>query len=131
MELLESEELESEIRACRISGAEKVIASQIANLIDRLKYLNGRRNRLLETLGAQQSRSDEFVNYGADKSQKCHPTGKLPDPMEFWKSIHGLEVEAEAEEPYYSSDFSNEGKWSQDECKCADKKCKEKNRISK
>ena len=124
-ELLELEELENEIGARRISGAEKIIASQIANLIDRLKYLNGRRNRLLETLGAQQSRLDEFVNYGADKSQKCQPTGKMPDPTEFWKSIHGLEQEAEVEESRCSSDFSNEGKCSPDKCKCTDKKCEE------
>ena len=126
-ELLESEELENVIGARRISGAERENASQIANLIDRLKYLNGRRNRLLETLGAQQSRLDEFVNYGVDKSQKCQPTGKLPDPTEFWKSIHGLEQEAEVEESRYSSDLSNEGKCSPGECKCDDKKCEENN----
>ena len=125
-ELLQSEEIENEIGARRLSGAQREIASQIANLIDRLKYLNGRRNRLLETLGAQQSRLDEFVNFGVDNPQKCRSTGRLPDPVKFWKSIHGLtEQEAETEVSRCSSNLSDEGICAPGECKCADKKYKD------
>ena len=142
-ELLQSEEIENEIGARRLSGAQREIASQIANLIDRLKYLNGRRSRLLETLEAQQSRLDKFVNFGIDTPQKCRPTGKLPDPVQFWKSIHGLtdpemsqdqdqppaarEQETETEVSRYYSNLSDEGVCAPGDCKCTDKKCEDYN----
>lgn len=135
--------IENVIGARRLSGAQKEIASQIANLIDRLKYLNGRRSRLLETLEAQQSRLDKFVNFGIDTPQKCRPTGKLPDPVQFWKSIHGLtdpemsqdqdqppaarEQETETEVSRYYSNLSDEGVCAPGDCKCTDKKCEDYN----
>ena len=133
-ELLETGEIENEIRIRRLSGAQKEIASQIANLIDRLKYLTGRRNRLLETLGAKQNQLDEFVNNGVDKPQKFHFTGKLPDPVQFWHGLSDLEMsqdqdrapaaqepEAETEVPHYSSNLSDEGICAPGDCKCTDK----------
>ena len=65
-EVLETQEIESEVGAQRLYGAQNMITDQIANLVDRLQYLNGRRYRLLEVLQAQQDRLDEFVNMGLD-----------------------------------------------------------------
>ena len=65
-EVLETEEIENEIGAQRLDGAQRLINDQIANLVDRLQYLNGRRYKLLEVLQAQQDRLDEFVNMGLD-----------------------------------------------------------------
>ena len=151
-ELLESGDIDEDIGTRRLTGAHRVIASQIANLIDRLKYLNGRRNRLLETLVSQQNQLDDFVNNGADKPQRFQFTGKLPDPVNFW---HGLsvpempdlempaqdeqepevepevgpepEAETETEVSHYSSNLSEEGICAPGHCTCIDKKCEDFN----
>ena len=153
-ELLETGENENDIGFRRLTGAQKEIASQIANLIDRLKYLTGRRNRLLETLVAQQNRLDDFVNNGVDKPQKSHFTGKLPDPVKFWHGLSDFEMsqlvsigpdqdqdqedqrlgrpipqepEAEMEVSHYSSNLSEEGICAPGDCRCTDKKCEDFN----
>ena len=109
-EVLESQDIESEISAKRLEGAQNEITRQIENLIDRLQYLNGRRSRLLETLASQQDRMDDFVNAGIDPEsfvratdQSCPPTGILPEPRTFWLGLERTmeaapETEADPEE---------------------------------
>ena len=147
-ELLETGDIDEDIGTRRLTGAHRVIASQIANLIDRLKYLNGRRNRLLEALVAQQNQLDDFVNNGVDKPHRFHFTGKLPDPVKFWHGLSDLgmpdlempapdeqepevepevEPEAETEVSHYSSNLSEEGICAPGHCNCIDKKCEDFN----
>lgn len=153
-ELLESGDIDEDIGARRLTGAHRVITTQIANLIDRLKYLIGRRNRLLETLVSQQDQLDDFANNGADKPQRFEFKGKLPDPVNFWHgmTVHGVpdpempvlneqepeidpeaepevepEVEPETEVSHYSSNLSEEGICAPGHCTCIDKKCEDYN----
>ena len=136
-EMLETQEIENEVGAQRLLGAQKEISKQIANLVDRLKYLNSRKSRLLETLEAQQDRRDEFVNVGLDKTsftstptQRCPPTGVLPDPVQFWHGLDDQEENAPETEPeasHYSSNLSEEGICAPGDCRCADRKCEDFN----
>ena len=136
-EVLETKEIENEVGAQRLYGAQRMITEQIANLVDRLQYLNGRRYRLLEVLQAQQDRLDEFVNMGLDNrsfmsppTQSVEPTGVLPNPREFW---HGLERDVDHEEEvpetepttpsHYSSNLSIEVACAPGDCRCEDRKC--------
>ena len=137
-EILEMDPIESEIGAHRHDGAQREITRQIANLVDRLKYLNGRRSRLLETLESQQDRLDEFVNVGIDPDSftsatnlsSCPPTGILPEPRSFWQGLERSEEQEPETEPtepntpsHYSSNPSEEGQCAPGDCRCEDKKC--------
>ena len=130
--------IENEIGAHRHDGAQREITRQIANLVDRLKYLNGRRSRLLETLESQQDRLDEFVNVGIDPDSftsatnlsSCPPTGILPEPRSFWQGLERSEEQEPETEPtepntpsHYSSNPSEEGQCAPGDCRCEDKKC--------
>ena len=111
-EILETQEIENEMGAQRLDGAQREITRQIENLVDRLKYLNGRRSRLLETLESQQDRLDEFVNVGIDPdsftsatTQSCPPTGVLPEPRSFWQGLEWTEEEELETEPTTPSTY--------------------------
>ena len=133
-EILETQEIENEVGAQRLDGAQREISKQIANLVDRLKYLNGRRSRLLETLESQQDRLDEFVNVGLDQNsftsattQSCPSTGVLPEPRAFWQGLERKEENEPETEPatpsHQSSNLSEEGICAPGDCRCEDKKC--------
>ena len=83
------------------------------NLVNRLRYANGRRYRLLETLQAQQDKLDQFVNVGINPEAFVSTTptrmvpleGNLPDPRSFWQ---GLELPTEQEEAELQADVDAE-----------------------